>query len=292
MISILIPTYNHNVYGLVKELHSQFTDTESVFEIIVIDDGSNSPLNKENEFINDLPNCKFKALKSNIGRSAMRNLLASDAGYDSLLFIDAGSFPKSKSFIKDYLPHINNDVTIGGATYLETPPKKPFKLRWLYTKEREHNSNLNNNKPVIGAANFLIKKRLFKPYQFDESIKRYGCEDVVFFDQLIKNQITITHINNPIIHDAMDSADEFITKTEIAVENLIDLIEQEKIEKNRYRVSRLYYSLKKVGLDGAISLVFRVSKKLLIKNFNSSQPFIFLYDFYRLGYFCTLKNNY
>ena len=42
MLSVLIPTYNYNAVSLVKELHKQLLDSNIVFEIICIDDGSKS----------------------------------------------------------------------------------------------------------------------------------------------------------------------------------------------------------------------------------------------------------
>ena len=40
MISILIPTYNHNITRLVTDLHQQALETYVDFEIIVVEDGS------------------------------------------------------------------------------------------------------------------------------------------------------------------------------------------------------------------------------------------------------------
>ena len=100
-----------------------------------------------------MQNCSFKELPHNIGRSAIRNLLAKNTKFDSLLFIDAGTFPKSQYFIKNYI-YCRDDVVNGGMTHTEKPPKKPFKLRWLFTKHRESNA--------LCSSNFLIKKMFLK----------------------------------------------------------------------------------------------------------------------------------
>ena len=53
MLSVLIPTYNYNAFSLVEELHRQLTLEAIIFEIICLDDGSNSVLNNENKKINN-----------------------------------------------------------------------------------------------------------------------------------------------------------------------------------------------------------------------------------------------
>ena len=89
MLSILIPTYNYNIEALVTELHAQATACGIDFEILCYDDCStNLDLIASNKSINLLKNTSYKVLKSNIGRSAIRNLLAKDAHYDLLLFLN------------------------------------------------------------------------------------------------------------------------------------------------------------------------------------------------------------
>lgn len=285
MVSILIPTYNYNVYPLVEELHKQALECNLKFEILVYDDGSNSSINIINDNkINLLKNCTFKELQHNIGRSAIRNLLANDAKFESLLFIDAGTFPKKKNFIKNYISLKNVFVINGGMTALETSPKSPFKLRWLYTKKREHKKGLH-------TSNFLIKKNVLIENPFDESLMKYGYEDVLFFDSIKKKNISIHKFDNPVIHNADDDANTFIEKTEIAIENLIYLIKANKLKNERIGVSKYYLFFKKVNLDKIVIYIFKTLKPFFKRNFNSSYPSLFLYDFYRLGYFCLLKNK-
>ncbi|GAA4108042.1 glycosyltransferase [Aquimarina addita] len=291
MLSILIPVYNYNIFSMVSQIHNQVSDCHITFEIRVYDDGSKQ-FSVKNNAISNLSNTTYKELPNNIGRSAIRNLLAAEAKYDLLLFIDAGTVPKSDNFIKDYLDHPEYSVVSGGMTYLSKPPKKPFTLRWAYTKKRESSiQKPSHTQPVICSSNFLIQKEIFKRNPFDESLKKYGCEDVLFFDGITKKGIPIKHINNPVIHDAQDDATTFIKKTETAIENLIELIDTKKLPRNRYKVSKLYYKLERIRLDTLISLLFKATRNILKMNFNSSYPSILCYDLYRLGYFCLIKNK-
>jgi len=282
MLSILIPTFNYDSVPLVKELHRQCIEYGIEFEILVYDDGSKSVFSKTNNIISTLEHCTFEALPNNIGRSSIRDFLAKNANYGLLLFIDTDTFPESNNFIKNYF-NTNENVVNGGVTCTEKPPKKPFRLRWLYTKHREQNA--------LCSSNFLIKKTIFEKYPFDETIKTYGYEDVLFFDNLKKNNIKVLKIDNPVIHASDDNASTFIKKTESAINNLILLIDSNKLNKINFKAASLYSKMEKLKLVGLIILIFKLSKRLLIKNFQSSYPSLLLFDFYRLGYFCTLKKT-
>lgn len=283
MISVLIPTYNYNIIPLVKELYKQLSSLKIPFEILAYDDASKLKFITENEKINLIDNCVYKVLPKNIGRSAIRNLLGANAKYDMLLFLDADTFPKKKDFVKNYFSENIKTLVNGGVVNMKPKAKRPYLLRWLYTKKRESKS--------LSSANFYIKKSIFLENPFDESIKKYGCEDVVFFNSLLNKKVEIVHIKNPVIHNSSDDANTFIDKTELAVQNLIELIDKGKLKKESYKVSMVYEELKKIGLVNFTGTLFEKTKPFLMKNFNSSFPSLILYDFYRLGYYCLLKNK-
>lgn len=283
MLSILIPTYNYTVVPLVTELQKQCLECHIAFEILVYDDGSKSPINTINHFINNIPNCTFKELPNNIGRSANRNLLAENAKYDLLLFVDAGTFPKGKNFIENYISFENEKVIFGGMTHLKNAPKKPFKLRWIYTKEREAKT--------FSSSNFLIIKNIFKDFPFDESIKTYGYEDVLFFRNLKNNHIQIHILNNPVIHYPDDNTHTFLKKTEAAIENLIHLVGQGKLTKEDSKIYKYFLKIEKLHLTKGVSKIFNVLKQPMVLNLNSNYPSLLLYDLYRIGYFCQLKTK-
>lgn len=287
MISILIPVYNYDVVPLAEEIHAQATRLNIPFEILIYDDGSKSELNKKNNTLNSLEGCVFNILDINIGRSALRNLLATNAKFEHLLFVDAGTHPKENFFLRNYLQFFGKEMVVGGMTHLHKPPKKPYKLRWLYTKKRE--SNFKNGK-VFCSSNFMIKKNVFECYPFDQTITTYGYEDVVFFENLKKNGVPITFIENPVIHDAGDDAHTFLLKTETAIRNLKMLTASNKLSIHATKTTRLSNALKKLKLDGVTAFIFNKTKSLLIKNLESSRPSIHLFNFYRVGYYCTLKN--
>jgi len=288
MISILIPTYNSNVTDLVQELHRQCLLLDINFEIIIQDDCSiDHNFLFQNKALAALNNVRYIKNEQNKGRSSNRNIAAKNAIYSNLLFIDAGTHPKDQFFIKNYIEETNFEIVTGGMANKKKSPKKPYKLRWLYTKKRENKASKNSVN--ICSSNFLITKEIFDKNPFDESLKKYGCEDTVFFDLLMKKKYSIKHINNPVIHNADDDANTFIYKTEQAIENLQMLIEQKKIAPLRYRVSSIYKKIAYFKLTYFVSILFNFTKKILVLNFNSSFPSIYLFDFYRLGYYCNQK---
>lgn len=111
MLSILIPVFNYEAFSLVEKLHNQAVELNIMFEIICLDDASNLFTN-ENQQINQFQNCSFVILEKNIGRSAIRNLLAEKAVYENLLFLDADTFPVNENFISKYISQIDDSEKI------------------------------------------------------------------------------------------------------------------------------------------------------------------------------------
>ncbi len=283
MLSILIPTYNYDITSLVSEVHKQAQKAEIDFEIICFDDGSKAEINSKNDSINQLNSCKFKELPLNIGRSAIRNLLANEAHYENLLFIDAGTFPKKDTFVKDYIPFMAKEASSGGMTYLEKEPEPKYRLRWIFTKKREHNT--------LCSSNFMIKKKVILNITFDESLKQYGYEDVLFFETLRKNNIDVFSFDNPVIHDCLDDCLTFLKKTEFAIQNLKFLSENRKLDKTQSNILKYYYILSKLKFVSFTTFLFKLMNPVLKMNLCSKFSSLILYDFYRLGYFCSIKNK-
>ena len=197
MLSILIPVYNYNVVPLVLELHKQCLECEIDFEIKVIDDGSKLYID-ENQEINSLSNCHFEVLAKNIGRSAIRNLLAKKAEFDSLLFLDADTIPTYDYFIKNYIVHINEEdkIIYGGIQYQKEKPNKNQILRWVYGKQREALSVKKRQENLYLSfltLNFLIQKSIFEKVSFNETIPNLRHEDTLFSYNLMQQKIATSN---------------------------------------------------------------------------------------------------
>lgn len=295
MISILIPTYNYNIYPLVYEIHKQLKITGISFEIICIDDASRSFLS-ENEKINFLQYSHYEILESNIGRSKIRNLLAKKANYDWLLFLDADVFPKNDNFILEYIRHINNEQKIvnGGLLYQENKPERAKLLRWVYGKKREAlHYKTRTKKPYLSflTLNFLIHKSIFEKVSFNETIPNLRHEDTLFSYDLMQNNYKIEHIDNPIYHFGLDDFENAIKKELESLFALKHLIDNQLLPPDYVRISKLRSKIEKLNLTPVFVFFYKISRFVFLKNLASTNPSLFIFDLYRLGYLCNLKNK-
>lgn len=285
MLSILIPVYNYNIYPLVTELHKQCLESGIEFEIICQDDGSNSEQNIYNQKISTLNNCFFNINNINIGRGKNINSLACIAKYDWLLILDCDTFPTQSHFIKKYIDIISDSakqIFFGGIIYENKKPPKEQYLRWIYGQKRETKSTL--------TSNLLIQKEVFLQYPFDEAIIKYGYEDLCFFSVLKANNFEILRIENPTYHLNLETSILFLNKTNIALENLQLLYNSNKITSDESKIIKTYKFLKKLKTNHFTAFLFRKNQTRIKKNLLSQKPSLFLFDLYKLGYYCNLKS--
>lgn len=293
MLSILIPVYNYNVFPLVETLHRQSLKCNIEFEIICLDDGSQKFL-RENQKINQFKNSSYAILDENIGRSAIRNLLAQKASYENLLFLDADTFPVHGNFLSEYLSQINNNekVVYGGILYENSKPQPEQILRWVYGKQREALTTEQRTKnPYISflTLNFLIKKSVFSKVKFNDKIPNLRHEDTLFSYELMQNKIEVIHIENPVYHLGIEDSKTFLKKSEESVLGLKNLVNSNLISQDYVRLSHYFQILKKCYLITLTAFVFKVFKPLLVKQLLSRNPSLFLFDIYRLGYYCSVN---
>lgn len=298
MLSILIPTYNYNTTDLVKVLCEQAISENIEFEIIVGDDKSTDfEIIKNNNEINAIENCTHYVNTKNLGRGGNRKELVKKARFEWVLFLDCDVLPKDSNFIKNYIHCIqsnNGRVCFGGLIYDSKTPKNDEMLRWLYGHKRE-SARLEKRKlkPYETAltSNILVQKQILITYPFHSEIKNYGFEDLVFILELKKNKITINHIENPVYHLNLEKSIVFIAKFESSLRNLKVLTASHIIKPKDVRFSKLYNKLKKNKLTGIFASSFNFLKPFYIRNLTSKKPSLFIFDLYRLSYFCKIKSQ-
>lgn len=298
MLSVLIPSYNYSTIDLVTEIHDQCEKTGISFEIIVCDDASsdeNSIIN--NKEINNLDNAIFEENKLNIGRAANRNLLTKKAKYDWLLFMDCDTFPREKSFIKKYIDEIKNTSNLifyGGICYKETIPNKKEILRWKFGKKREEINLYTRNKSPYKTtltSNIVIKKSVFEKVSFNESIVDYGYEDLVFMSDIKKLKINVKHIENSAYHLNYETSELFLIKTEKSLQNLKNIYNNNLIDSSESKIIGKWILLKRLYLQKAYVFLFKSTSSLAKRNLLSKNPSLFIFDLYKLGYFCLINSK-
>ena len=295
MLSILVPIYNYNVFPLVVALHKQCTDCGIDFEILCQDDASNSSLNAFNEQVNELYNCSFVSLKENLAHRANRNSLAAQAKFDYLLFIDGDSIIIHDKFIKKYIDTLEDfDVVYGGRLHPEKCPSNNQKLRWKYGKFIEDKSAANRNKKhykTLLFNNTVIKKVLFNQVKFDTISKKYGHDDTQLSYQLSLLKSKVNHIENPVEHGDIDTNLVYLNKTKASLENLIALYEEEKIDIEFVKLIQLYHFLKRTRITYIISKIHSIFDKYLLQNLTKKNPNLFLFNWFRVGYLCSINDT-
>ena len=292
MISVLIPTYDYDVSTLTHDLHRQLTNLGIGFEILIFDDGSKSNINKKNLELNTLDKVLFNELPENVGLSENRNLLIKASRFDYLILLDADSLLIDDLFIKRYLQAFkdNPDIVYGGLTNpKEIKPAQ--KLRWKYGRHAEEVPvDIRAKKPYkyMRGNNTAFHKRVFNIVSFDNSLTKYGHEDTLFAYQAYMQNLKVLHINNPVLHGDIDLNDVFIGKTEKGVENLLFLYNSKKIDVQFVKILVYFKKLEKLKLKLLFAKLFKFSQRLIRVQLNSSNPSLFLFNFYKLSYLCFL----
>jgi glycosyltransferase involved in cell wall biosynthesis len=297
VLSILIPTYNYNVLPLVQEVQFQARREHIEFEVIVFDDASTDLATvSKNQQISLIDNCYYKLLQQNVGRSKIRNMLAKKAKYHWLLFLDADTMPTSQELICQYLQYLNTEekAVYGGIEYQHAKPPQGQLLRWVYGRSREAlHAIVREESPYRSflTLNFAISKSIFDKVQFNEEIPNLRYEDTLFGYNLSQKGIKVQHIHNPVCHNGLESGEVFLRKAEESVIGLKFLIAHNLLPQDYLRLSAMWVRLKKLGVDGFAAKAFCSFRGRMRKNLLGPKPSMKVFDLYRLGYLCTLKQT-
>jgi hypothetical protein len=292
MLSILIPIYNCNTYPLVLELWKQCIDFNIEFEILCQDDASKSPLNKLNEQINQLSNCNFISLDKNVAHRKNRNLLAKKSIYEYLLFIDGDSKIIKSKYIETYIKNLkDNQVIYGGRLHPEACPSDNQKLRWMYGRFMEDKlSTERESEPYKNLLfnNTLILKSEFNKVKFNDELVSYGHDDTQFSFNLSVLNSKVLHIDNQVLHNDIDSNALFYTKMKSSISNLHYFYENKIITPGHSKFISSITILKKIKLIYPIAIIYQLLEIKIQKNLTGKKPKLYLFNFFRLGYFCRL----
>ena len=292
MLSILLPVYNCHCRALVTELQRQCVESGTEFEIIVADDGSSVTSYVEHNLrIERLEGVRYITRKQNVGRSAIRNFLISQAQGEWLLFIDGDLTLDNPHFIRRYLQTKSN-VVVGGIRIGGDPDIWKDNLRYRYEKAYEQKNTLQDRQchatKHFRTTNFLAHKDIMMDHPFDENFVQYGYEDVLFGKSLAMDHIAITHIDNPITLDFFESNSEFLDKTEQSLRTLYTFRNQLKGYSQLLETAE---KIKKLHLQKLVNAVYFLVGQHIKKHLQGNNPSIFLFNVYKLMYYIHHEKN-
>jgi glycosyltransferase involved in cell wall biosynthesis len=284
-LSILIPTYNDVCCQLVNDLQSQAAALGIDYEIIVADDGStDEAVLRQNRTINALPCCRLLERGMNSGRAVIRNVLANEARYPWLLFIDSDMTVCRTDFIERYISTVG-DVVYGGLVIRHTT-RQNLRARYELSWASEHTLERRRQSPYhdFHTANFMIRRDLMLTHPFDERFSRYGYEDVLLGKTLQMNAIGIEHIDNPLSFEIFESNAAFVSKTEEGLQTLYSF---------RHELRGYSRMIDFTEQHPVVSVLIRcwhhIAKKWERRHLCSNAPTLCVFTLYRLGYFLSLK---
>ena len=292
MLSILLPVYNCHCEALVTELQRQCVECGTEFEIIVADDGSSvTSYIEHNLRIERLEGVRYITRKQNVGRSAIRNFLISQAQGEWLLFIDGDLTLDNSHFIRRYLQAKSN-VVVGGIRIGGDPNRWKNNLRYHYEKAYEQKNTPQDRQchatKHFRTTNFLAHKDIMMEHSFDENFVQYGYEDVLFGKSLAMDHIAITHIDNPITLDFFESNSEFLDKTEQSLRTLYTFRNQLKGYSQLLETAE---KIKKLHLQKLVNAAYYLVGQRIKKHLQGNNPSIFLFNVYKLMYYIHHEKN-
>ena len=219
MLSICIPVFNYDARALVQELSRQAAYLTQAIELLVYDDGSDQATRSLNVSLQSLPGVRYREMAENLGRSAIRNRMASDASGDLLLMLDVDCWP-GEDFLVNYLQHTDSPVVVGGTRYAAEPPADPrLYLHWHYGRRRESKAPARRHHPSFQSSNFMVKRDVMLAHPFPK-LQGYGHEDTLWGQLLVPANIAVRYIDNPVTHLGLETDTEFLSKQRQAIESL------------------------------------------------------------------------
>jgi hypothetical protein len=284
MLSILIPIFHFDVRPLVGALLEQARLLEAPWEIVCLDDGSVEVWREKNREMAGWEGVRYLELPENTGRSRARNRLAEEAAYPYLLFMDCDGMPAAADFLEKYLAVCRPGlVAVGTRAYSKKPPADPERyFHWHYGKMREQRPAAERNLNPYDAFctfHFLCPREIFLSIRLDESLRQYGHEDTQFGSDLKARGVEILHIDNDLLHLDVEPLEVFLHKTRQGIENLAYL--SVKNPALGSRLLQMYFRIR--PLSPALARCYRLTRRMMERQFISRRPSLRLFDLYKLG---------
>lgn len=275
------------MHPLVKDLVQQCSTCSVPWEIICVDDGSDAYFREINQCVAEMPGVSYEILPHNIGRAAVRNLLARKAQFPYLLFMDCDSRVVRTDYLQQYIARMKSQTVLcGGRVYPDSPPEnKQLLLHWKFGRKREQvpaSQRAVHPHHAFMSNNFVVPRQCFLDIQMEERLIGYGHEDTLFGMELLARGIAVEHLENPLEHSGLETAEVLIQKNDDAMRNLAWLMTNAAIPIET-RLAGLVRKLKRYRLEELSNRILHSISPLLKMLLRSSIPPLWALDAYKLG---------
>ena len=299
MLSILIPTYNFDCLLLIQGLHQQCEelngkDSHFSYEIIVVDDASTNTeiVERLETGISQMRGVRFIKLLENSRHAAVRNRLLKEARGNWVLMIDSDAEIVKDDFVATYWNKRNSASIVVGGIVHSNAVKSGCELRIAYEASVAYKRDVKwrNAHPyaIFSVFNLMALKSAITPYGFDERCTEYGYEDFLLGMALERDSVSISHIENPLLHTGIDPSSVFLRKSETAMQTLSKL---PKELRNKIGIARVARNLSRVGGAFVFKAVFAPFENLVRNNLLGANPSIFLFQLYKLNYYLKVQTE-
>ncbi len=286
MLSILIPIHNFDVRAFVKDLSALTVTLTQPAEIICLDDKSSVHFRALNASVSSLENVVYEESEVNLGRSAVRNVMANMAQYENLIFLDCDGKVVRDDYLSKYAAIRQYDVVYGGRVYQEDRPvEADLHFHWYCGMAREEipvDIRVNAPYKSFMTNNFMVKKSVFEAIRMDEEVKGYGHEDTLFAMNLKRKGYSISHIDNPIEHIGIEAVDVFLEKSLNAVTNLAQLMASDQVDES-IKLVKFYRKLERLRLAPAAATAIMLFEKPIMRSLKSAAPNLLWFDLWKLS---------
>ncbi len=196
----------------------------------------------------------------------------------------------SEGFVATYVENMGKaDVVVGSLKVARASVDlSNLRCKNELKAEQGHSVSKSNEHPYknFHSGNFMAGRQVVLDNPFREDIKTYGYEDTLFGKGLADRQVSIVHIDNPLLFVRFESNERFLEKTREALRTLYDYREELK---GYSALLRLVDSLQRHHLLWITVWINRLTSTTIRRRLMGKRPNLFLYNVFRV---CCLSSNY
>ncbi len=217
-LSVVIPFLRDDPRALIAALVGQAEDAPGETEIILIDDGAPDRALTDAVWLDvDAAPCPATLIISrrNLGRSAARNRLASEAIGGWVLFLDA-DMQVAPDFLKRWRALFDGasfDAAFGGFDLSEEDAAR-HRVHAALARAGDIAAACDRARTgasAVCASNLAARRAFLARARFDEAYVGWGWEDVDWAVRAARTG-TLAHVDNPARHGGLEDIDALIAK--------------------------------------------------------------------------------